>query len=112
MSNLNVAKLKQLYPKNSRNRTPGSGRVRVQVVLHPDVLARLDELTGADGNARSAAVMLAVDLLCSVLEAGAGTQPLEAVARKLYLASAETGWTGENLRWIGSVVKELERTEP
>lgn len=112
MSNLNVAKLKQLYPKNSRNRTPGAGRVRVQVVLHPDVLARLDELVETDGNARSAAVALACDLLCAVAQTGWNFQRPDEIARELHRISGERGWMSVNLRRMGAVVIELERAEP
>ena len=74
MSNLNVPALKRLFPKNTTRKpggkVSGANRKRVQVMLPPDTLARLDELIEHDEQARSAAVALGVEVLCALADPG------------------------------------------
>lgn len=88
MSNLNVEALKKLFPKNTTRRqggkVNGANRKRVQVMLPPDTLARLDELIEHDEQARSAAVALGVEVVCAIFETEGDAEKAErTVAEKL-----------------------------
>lgn len=109
MSNLNVDALKRLFPKNTTRRqggkVDGANRKRVQVMLPPDTLARLDELIEHDQQARSAAVALGVEVLYAVFadqEFAKAQVDSEVAAGKLLAKVAISPYEVTSfLEWVG-----------
>lgn len=110
MSNLNVDALKKLFPKNTTRRqggkVNGANRKRVQVMLPPDTLARLDELIEHDEQARSAAVALGVEVLNAIITRDDFEASRRYLASDLLSAVGSSDELAYNLYTLASFVRQ------
>lgn len=112
MSNLNVSALKRLFPKNTTRRqggkVSGANRKRVQVMLPPDTLERLNKLIGYDEQARSAAVTLGVELLCGAMDVTPAVGDDERLVEMLGAVTEDIKDLRQFPRWLARAIDTLE----